>query len=200
MIVGIALGLFILGALTAFSLGLPNGAEADEPVEPVALALPDTLPGGYGAADLPASFEDGELAEQADAIAKQQADSTAYGNEVLPDVLGTSAVTRSYVVNGTQAVFVQVFQADGGAFAPSSLTDPETTDGAGGITMKNVGDGVCILTIGQIQPGQAAADVPTSSECQVSSDGLTVQLSSDDITAGDLVDLADEILAVVVQP
>ena len=80
-------------------------------------------------------------------------------------------------------MFVQVFAAPGGAFAPSSLVDPETTGGAGGITMKNVGDGVCILTIGQVQPGQSAADVQTSSECQVSRGGLTVQVSADTVSA-----------------
>lgn len=199
MLVGILVGLVLLGLMVAFTIGLPEATGDDEAEAAVVLSLPDTLPGGYAAADLATSFEEGELAEQADAIAQQQEDSTAYGNEVLPDVLDTAAVTRSYVVNGTQAVFVQVFDAEGGAFSPSSLTDPEGTDGAGGITMRNVGDGVCILSVGQAQPGQSAADVSTSSECQVSRDGLTVQLSADEVSAEDLVDLADEILAVVVE-
>ena len=118
---------------------------------------------------------------------------------MLPDVLDSAAVTRSYVVNGTQAVFVQVFQADGGAFSPSSLTDPETTNGQGGITMRSVGDGVCILTIGQTVEGQSPADVQTSSECQVSRDGVTVQVSADQVAADDLVELADAVHEVVVQ-
>lgn len=195
MVIGIVLGLLVLTSMVLFSVVLPDATGAHEADEAVELTLPDSLPGGYAAADLPASFEDGELAEQAEAIAEQQATSTDYGNEVIPEALDRSAVTRSYVVNGTQAVFVQVFHADGGAFSPSSLTDPETTDGAGGITMRSVGDGVCILTVGQMDPTQPAAEVQTASECQVSRDGITVQLSSDQVSAKDLVDLADDVFA-----
>ncbi len=42
--------------------------------------------------------------------------------------------------------------------------------------------------------------MPTSSECQVSRDGVTVQVSADQVTADDLVELADDVLEVVVQP
>lgn len=199
MFIGIVLGVLILTSMVLFSVVLPE-ATADEDAtgspEPVSLTLPDTLPGGYAAADLESSFTDGELADQAEAIAKQQAGSTDYGNEVLPDVLGTSAVTRSYVVNGTEAVFVQAIQAEGGALAPSSLTDPETTAGSGGITMEKVGDGVCILTIGASQQGMPAQ---TSSQCQVTRDGVTVQLSSDTVTAEDLMDLADDVFTAAVE-
>ena len=201
MFIGIVAGLVILASMVLFSVVLPEATADDEQDESasdtVSLALPDTLPGGYAAADLESSFADGELAPQAEAIAKQQADSTEYGNGVLPEVLGTDAVTRSYVINGTEAVFVQVIDAAGGAFAPSSLTDPESTNGAGGITMQNVDDGVCIITVGQVQQGQTEA--PTSSECQVTRDGVTVQLSSDTIPAADLMALADDVFKAAVE-
>lgn len=192
--VGIAVGVVLLGLVAAFAIGLPKAAkdEASAAEPDVELSLPDTLPGGYLAADDPASFADGELAQQAETIAKQQAASTEYGNEVLPDVLGTPAVTRSYVVNGTSAVFVQVFQSDGGAFSPDSLTDPATTNGAGGTTMAAVGDGACILEYGQGTDGSTGD--PTSSRCQVSQDGLTVQIVSSGVAAEDLVGVADGIL------
>lgn len=190
MFVGIGLGLLILGLMVLFSIVLPEATNADEGSESRTLTLPDTLPGGYSAADLPESFEGGDLDAQADAIAQQQEASTKYGNEVIPKALGTSAITRSYVVNGTQAVFIQVFDAEGGALAPTALTDPDTTDGAGGITMKSVGDGACILTTGQADP---AADIQTASQCQVSHDGLTVQLFSDQVPAEDLVALAADV-------
>jgi hypothetical protein len=193
MIVGIALGLIVLVSMVLFTVVLPEATGAEGGHDSVALELPHTLSGGYAAADLASSFEDGELAEQAEAIAQQQEASTAYANDVMPEALERSAVTRSYVVNGSQAVFVQVFEAEGGAFSPASMTDPETTDGAGGITMRSVGDGVCILTTGQLDP---AADVQTASECQVSRDGITVQLSSDQVSAEDLVALADDVLEV----
>ena len=194
-VVGIAVGVVLLGLMAAFAVGLPKTTDADDGGESaIALSLPDTLPGGYAAADDPTSFDGGQLAEQADAIAQQQQDSTAYGNKVLPDVLSTSAVTRSYVVEETKAVFVQVIQAPGGAFAPSVLTDPAASKGAGGTTMKAVGDGVCILTYGQSQAGEGPGD-PVSSECQVSRDELTAQVQSSQVAAEALVDLADEVLS-----
>jgi hypothetical protein len=189
--VGIAVGAILLGLVAAFAIGLPKAADAEESSD-VEIVLPDTLPGGYLAADDPKSFADGQLASQAEAIAQQQAASTDYGNTVLPDVLGHPAATRSYVVDGTQAVFVQVFQAPGGAFAPDNLTDPTTTNGAGGTTMENVGDGVCILEYGQSQGGTPGA--PVSSECQVSRGELTVQIQSAGVAADDLVDVADGLL------
>ena len=162
--------------------------------------LPDTLPGGYAAADDPKSFADGQLADQAEAIARQQAASTeeveaaASAAPAIPHdvVLGNPAATRSYVVYGTNAVFVQVFQAPGGAFAPSSLTDPSTTNGAGGTTMESVGDGACILNYGQSQDGTPGK--PASSECQVSRGGLTVQIQAAGVAADELVGVADGLL------
>jgi hypothetical protein len=191
--VGIAVGLVLLGLVAAFAIGLPKAhGESDDSVPEVDIVLPDTLPGGYAAADDPKSFADGQLADQAEAIARQQAASTDYGNEVLPDVLGNPAATRSYVVDGTNAVFVQVFQAPGGAFAPSSLTDPSTTNGAGGTTMESVGDGACILNYGQSQDGTPGK--PASSECQVSRGELTVQIQSAGVAADELVGVADGLL------
>ena len=190
--VGIAVDVVLLALVGLFAIGLPKVAKADASEE-VELVLPDTLPGGYAAADDPDSFADGELAAQAEAIATQQAASTEYGNTVLPKVLGTPAVTRSYVVDGTQAVFVQVFRSAGGAFAPGVLTDPTTTNGAGGTTMEKVGDGACILTYGQSADGSAAE--PSDSQCQVTSGDLTVQIQSSGVPAKDLVTVADGILA-----
>lgn len=190
--VGIAVGVVLLGLMAAFAIVLPKTADGAEGADELELSLPDTLPGGYAAADLPESFADGELAEQAEAIAEQQAGSTAYGNEVLPDVLGHPAVTRSYVVDGSQAVFVQLIQAEGGALAPTALTDPATTEGAGGITMEEIDGAACILTYGQSQ-GADLGD-PTSTQCQLARDGLTVQVQSNQVAGEDLVALADAVL------
>ncbi len=189
---GILVGLVLLGLMAAFAIGLPKTADAEEGGSQVELSLPDTLPGGYTAADLPESFADGELAEQADQIAEQQAESTEYGDEVLPEVLGHPAVTRSYVVDGSKAVFVQVFAAEGGALAPGSLTDPATTGGTGGLTMENVDGAACIVGYGQTQDGSLGE--PTSTQCQLSEDGLTVQTQSNQVGAEELVELSRVIL------
>lgn len=187
--VGIAVGIVLLGLMAAFAIALPKAhGDTEAAPEPIDVTLPATLPGGYAAADDPKSFADGQLAAQAEQIAQQQAASTTYGNEVLADVLGTPAATRSYVVDGTKAVFVQVFQAQGGAFAPTVLTDPATTGGGGGTTMENVGDGVCILTYGQSQDGTPAA--PAATQCQVTHGELTVQIQSTAVPAEELVKVA----------
>ncbi|GAB3195580.1 hypothetical protein GCM10027062_02900 [Nocardioides hungaricus] len=182
--------------MAAFAIGLPKAAKAEEPTPQVDLSLPDTLPGGYAAADLAASFADGDLAAQADAIAKQQAASTEYGNQVLPEVLGAPAVTRSYVADGTKAVFVQAFQAEGGAFAPGSLTDPQSTGGAGGVTMESIDGAACILSYGQSQgtSQDAGPGDPTSTQCQLTQGGITVQVQSAEVAGADLVALARAIL------
>jgi hypothetical protein len=191
--VGIAVGVVLLGLVAAFAIALPKAhGDTEDAPEPIDLTLPATLPGGYAAADDPASFADGQLAAQAEQIAQQQAASTEYGNDVLPAVLGNPAATRSYVVDGTKAVFVQVFQAQGGAFAPTALTDPTTTSGGGGTTMDNVGDGICILTYGQTQGGTPGD--PAASQCQVTRGELTAQVGSGAISAEELVEVADQLL------
>ncbi|MEP9362389.1 hypothetical protein ABLE68_05445 [Nocardioides sp. CN2-186] len=192
--VGIALGIVILGLLAAFSIALPeaNGDE-DSTDAVIDLSLPDTLPGGYTASDDAKAFAGGQLAAQADDIAKQESANHTYGNNVLPDVLGTSASTRTYVANGTDAVFVQVFQSTGGAFAPNSIPDPANTGGQAATEMKAVGDGACILSYGQAT-AQGQAPPIAFSQCQVTSGELTVQIGSSKVTAEDLVSVADDLL------
>lgn len=191
-VVGLGLGAVVLGLLVVLAVALPKVADAEEPT--LELSLPATLPGGYAAADDPASFADGDLADQAEAIASAQEAGTRYGNDVLPEVLGHAAATRSYVGEGTEAVFVQVFQAEGGAFSAPSLSDPAASGGQGGTAMERVGDGVCILTYGQTQTGASDA-APVNSQCQVAHEGLTVQISAAGVAADELVEIADGLLA-----
>ena len=192
--VGLLLGLVVLGLFAAFAIGLPK-AEGDEGATggTVDISLPDSLPGGFVAADDADSFKGGQLAAQADQIAKQEKANTAYGNKVLPEVLGTSAVTRSYVKDGTNAVYVQAFQSEGGAFAPNNIPDPSQAAGAPATQMKGVGDGVCILSYGQGAPGSDPTQ-PVFTQCQVTHDQLTVQIAAAAVTADDLVKAADGLL------
>lgn len=190
---GIALGLVVLGLIAVFAIVLPEVADdesGDVSSEPV--SLPDSLPGGYPAADDPAAFDGTDYADQAEDIAKQQRTATDYGNTVLPDALGHPAATRTYVADGTIPVFVQVFRAEGGALAPQVLTDPTTTQGQGGTTMERVGDAACVLTYGASQ-GDDLGD-PTDSQCQISRSGLTVQIQASGLATQDLVDAGDALL------
>ena len=197
--VGILLGLALLGLTLAFAIGLPHayGDKADRAAGESAertLVLPDERPGGYRAADDIAAFAGGELEDQAQAIADQQRTDREHGDAVLPKVLGTPAVTRTYVADQTQAVFVQVFQSEGGAFAPNTLPDPEAAGGQPSTTMERVGAGVCILTFGSSETGEAPA-APAFSQCQVTDAVLTVQIGSAAVPAEDLVEVADDLLA-----
>jgi hypothetical protein len=195
----ILLGLLLLGLMAAFAIGLPKaqGDEAGhEAAEELTLTLPDSLPGGYVASDDPKAFADGQLADQADEIAKQEQANREYGNTVLPEALGTAAETRTYVANGTEAVFVQAFQSEGGAFAPNSIPDPENTGGQAGTEMAAVGDGACILTYGQAQAEGQAPPVAFS-QCQVSQGEVTVQIGSSAVAAEDLVSVADDLLKIL---
>ncbi|WP_296604895.1 hypothetical protein [Nocardioides sp.] len=188
--IAILLGVVALGLVSAFAIGLPEVVGEEETA---ALSLPDTLPGGYAAADDPAAFAGGDYADQADEIAGQERSNSDYGNEVLPDVLGHAAATRTYVLDGTKAVFVQVFAAEGGAFAPNSIPDPDASGGAPATEITAVGDGVCILSYGQGSTGDEPAD-PVFSQCQVTRHGLTAQIGASEVDATDLVDTADALL------
>ena len=189
--VGILLGVVLLGLIALFAIVLPKttDAEAAESTAeaPLELVLPDTLPGGYAAADDPASFKGSQLAAQAATIAKQQGANSTYANSVLPKVLGRSAVSRTYVYGGTQAVYVQAFQSEGGAFAPNDLADPAS--GTAPTQMKQVGDGACILTFSQSAPGQPAS-TPAFTQCQVTHGSVTVQIGSAGIAPTELVEVA----------
>jgi hypothetical protein len=191
--IGLAVGVLLLGLLAAFAIGLPKAEGDDGATATIDLALPDSLPGGFVAADDPKSFQGGQYADQADDIAKQEKANSDYGNKVLPQVLGTSAATRTYVVDGSKAVFVQVFQSEGGAFAPNSIPDPSQAGGAPATQMKGVGDGVCILTYGQGATGSDPSQ-PVFTQCQVTHDQLTAQMGASSVSADDLVKAADSLL------
>ena len=190
----ILLGLLLLGLMAAFAIGLPK-AQGDEAghAEELTLTLPDTLPGGYVASDDPDAFADGQLADQAAEIAEQEQANREYGNTALPEALGTAAATRTYVANGSEAVFVQAFQSEGGAFAPNSIPDPASSGGQPSTEMKAVGDGACILTYAQAQAEGQAPPVGFS-QCQVSQGQVTVQIGSAAVAAEDLVSVADDLL------
>lgn len=190
--VGLAVGVVILGLLVAFSVGLPKAVGDSEGGD---LALPDTLPGGYTAADLPEAFT-GEYEKQGDAISSQQQQTREHGDEVLADVLDEEAVTRTYASKDLRtAVFVQAFRAAGGAFAPDSLPDPEQAQGAP--EMVAVGDAACIVTSSPAQPGQPAdpSAPPAYTQCQLGDGELTVQVGAQGVPPEDVAQIADEVLA-----
>jgi hypothetical protein len=195
---GIVLGVVCLGLIAAFAIALPKAAGEDEPAASTGpLALPDTLPGGYTAADLPEAFT-GDYADRAAEIAKTQQAAREYGDQVLSDVLGT-AVTRTYASEDLHALFVQAFRAAGGAFAPDSLPDPATAQGQSVPELVSVGDGACIVTRQAAQAGAAVDESapPTYAQCQVSEGELTVQVGAQNLQPEDMVGIADHVLGLL---
>jgi hypothetical protein len=199
--VGIALGAVLLGLVAAFAIALPKAADGETEHVTTStgdLELPDTLPGGYTASDLPEAFT-GKYADRAEEVSKAQQDAREHGDQVLADVLGVPAVTRTYASEDLHAVFVQAFRASGGAFSPDSLPDPATAQGQSVPELVSVGDAACIVSR---QPSQAGAPVdesapPAYAQCQLSEGGLTIQVGAQGLEAVDMVDIADHVMGLL---
>jgi hypothetical protein len=199
--VGIVVGVVSLGLIVAFAIALPKGADADASSAPTGeLTLPDTLPGGYTAADLPEAFT-GKYADRADEVSKQQRSAREHGDEVLTEVLDEPAATRTYASKDLQtAVFVQGFRAAGGAFAPDSLPDPaDAQPGQSVPELLAVGDAACIVTPQSSQTGQPVPEStpPAYAQCQVSEGELTVQVGAQGLQAEAIVEIADHVLGLL---
>ena len=200
-LVGIALGVVLLGLVAVFAIALPKAADAESGTDQVAtgdLELPDTIPGGYTASDLPEAFT-GDYADRAEEVSKTQQAAREHGDQVLADVLGEPAVTRTYASADLHAVFVQAFRAAGGAFSPDSLPDPATAQGQSVPELVSVGDAACIVSR---QAGQAGAPVdesapPAYAQCQLSEGQLTVQVGAQGLETDKMVDLADHVLGLL---
>jgi hypothetical protein len=195
---GIGLGVVCLGLIAAFAIALPKATGEDGAAASTGpLALPDTLPGGYTAADLPEAFT-GDYADRAAEISKVQQAAREHGDLVLSDVLGT-AVTRTYASKDLHALFVQAFRAAGGAFAPDSLPDPATAQGQSVPELVSVGDGACIVTRQAAQAGAAVDESapPAYAQCQVSEGELTVQVGAQNLQPEDMVGIADHVLGLL---
>ena len=197
--VGIALGVVFLALVAAFAIALPKASDGDEgPSSTEGLSLPDTLPGGYTAADLPAAFT-GEYADRAEEVSKTQQAAREHGDQVLADVLGEPAVTRTYASADLHAVFVQAFRAAGGAFSPDSLPDPATAQGQSVPELVSVGDAACIVSRQASQAGAAVDESapPAYAQCQLSEGQLTVQVGAQGLETDKMVDIADHVLGLL---
>lgn len=199
--VGIAVGALMLGLVAVFAIALPKAADAESgEVAPAVgdLELPDTLPGGYTASDLPEAFT-GDYAGRAEEVAEAQQDAREHGDRVLADVLGEPAVTRTYASKDLRAVFVQAFRAEGGAFAPDSLPDPSTAAGQSVPELVAVGDAACIVSRPASQTGAPADESapPQYAQCQLSEGELTVQVGAQGLQPEDMVGLADHVMGLL---
>lgn len=177
VVIGIVLGLVLLGAMTAFAVALPKVDDGGHAAGG-AIELPDTLPGGYVATDLPEAFRDAPEGseDQIDAAVRNEQAAREYGDQVLADS-GATAATRTYLGEDMQtAVVVQAFRAAGGAFAPFQFTDPSQVQAGQALErLVREGNAVCIQKgtatgTGEVEGGYV--------QCQRSEGDLTIQVTT----------------------
>lgn len=184
---GVIIGVILLALAVVFAIVLPKATGEHD-----AITLPDTLPGGYTATDLPAAFEGAQGAEsgQVDAAVRNEKAARDYGNKSLEES-GVNGATRTYVGKDLKtAVIVQAFRAPGGAFSPFQFSDPRTAQAGESVEhLVKQGDSLCI------ERGQAdgKGGVQTSYvECQRSEGDLTIQVTSP-LALDKTADLVDDI-------
>ncbi|MBC9732989.1 hypothetical protein [Nocardioides marmotae] len=186
-------GVVVLALLVVFAVLLPKatgGSNAEDPLD-----LPDTLPGGYTAADRGEAFAGSYEAEEAETLAGRQASARQHSDEVLDEVYDYAAETRTYASEDlTTAVFVQAFRAPGGAFAPETISGEEAAaTGAASQELVREGDAICIVQRPAVDPAAGAPQdaAPSYVSCQRSEGDLTVQATASGLPAADLVELLD---------
>jgi hypothetical protein len=170
---GVILGVLVLALAAVFAIVLPkvNGESGE-------VSLPDRLPGGYTATDLDAAYKNapGATADKVKQASATERTARAYGNKAFKDS-GVVAETRSYVNKDLSSpLIVQVFRAQGGAFAPFQLSDPTSAQAGQNVQhLVRKGDVLCIENgSADGQGGVQAAYV----ECQKSSGGVTLQVTT----------------------
>jgi len=196
LVVGVGLGVLGLGLMFLFAVGLPHVTSADE------VELPDSLPGGWVAADVAAVPGDLDDADAEEFIESRER-ATEYVREVYDDVYDEPVAFRAYTDKDlAQFVVVTVFTSDGGAFGPpNGVADPEALQLERATTeLVRRGDVVCIANYQPVAVGEdggADADTPLGVSCQLPTGGHTIQLATNGLSLDDTVrlvhDVADEI-------
>ena len=194
---GIAIGAVVLALFVVFAVLLPK-AEGDDSVDTTRISLPDSLPGGYKAADMVSSWKgatSGIAGHEAEVVAEVKAE-LKFGDAALQKTTGGGFGNRIYLKNGAQSIFfVQVFRAAGGAVSPGEISDPsKLQQGSSVQQLTQVGKSVCIVS-GTTATGGAVQ--PSQTQCQRSEGQLTVQVTAPSVAASDVAKVADLVLAQV---
>jgi hypothetical protein len=182
---GIIVGALLLGLAVVFAVLLPKaqGATGD-------LALPDSLPGGYIAADTSAAYA--ALSGSDDATKQQYADQQVASNEFAAKSfkgVDVEGVSRNYLTkDGQEFIAVQLIRAEGGALSPFLFSDPAKAQSGQQLDhLVKAGDATCIET--GVADGNGGIQQSVI-QCQKSEHGLTLQLTTQNSVkaVGTLVD------------
>ena len=209
--IGVVIGVAALVAVACFAIFLPksdeddagrssdDAASAENEASQEPLILPDRLAGGFVASDLPEAFVGTDFADQAEDIAANEAKNRTYADGVLSAVLDEVVATRVYAgANASSRISVKAFRAAGGAFAPVDLPDPALVQGGQPSTRFVRQDGAaCSVTLGgdpAAAGGQPATEPPSEVTCQRSRDGVTVQVTAQQLALPELTTLLGLVL------
>ena len=191
--VGVGLGAVGLALMFVFAVVLPEVTEPDE------VELPDSLPGGWVAADVAAIPTD--LVDEGDAaeFAESRERATEFVREVYAEVYDEPVAFRAYTDKDlSQFVVVTVFTSDGGAFGPpNGVADPEVLQLQRATTeLVRHGDVVCVANYQPVAQGEEAdedADTPLGVSCQLPSEGRTIQLTTNGLSVDETVQLVHDV-------
>jgi hypothetical protein len=179
---GLSLGVIVLALFIVLAVLLPRAEGSTGSV-----ALPDTLPGGYKATDLDATF-----AGQSDLgqVAKQQRDRLEDTKKAYDGVYDEPVAFRAYTDKTLNSlVGVTVFGDEGDTFGP-----PVGTSQASDLVRQ--GDVVCEVTYSQDQSGQVSS-TPSSVVCQLPAHEQTIQVAAGGLTVPQVVKLTHDVDSVL---
>lgn len=185
---GALVGAVGLGAVAAFAIGLPEVSGGDGRV-----ALPERLPGGLTAVDVPSAND--EPAE----VLQRQEDAVRYVQDRYADVYDEPVAFRVYADEGFERyAIVTVFPGESQAFGPpNGIPDPAAQGLARAQTeLVREGDDVCIASYQPVPEGDddsEDSDDPLSVTCQLPVDGHTIQVAANEASVAETAALTEDV-------
>lgn len=189
--VGLGLGAVLLGLFVVLAVALPKAQ--GETGASGAVALPDTLAGGWTATDaLDPDEMPAEAGIDAEAI-ERQADRRAFAEQAYAEVYDQAPAFRTYTDDSLQKyALVTVFSGESHAYAPGDPPIDAEAEGLARSTSELVrrGDALCSASYQPVAAGEDAGEA-TSVSCQLPIAGRTVQLQAQGISVDDTFALLD---------
>lgn len=173
-----------LGAVAAFAIGLPEASGEGR------VALPERLPGGLAAVDVPSG------ADEPQEVLDRQQDAVEYVQDRYAEVYDEPVAFRVYADEEFERyAVVTVFPGESEAFGPpNGIPDPAAQGLARAQTeLVREGDAVCIASYQPVPEGEDADEDPLGVTCQLPADGHTVQVTSNRASVEDAAGLTEDV-------
>ncbi len=193
-IAGVVTGVVLLGAVAAFGIALPKATGEDEP-DAAEIVLPDKLPHGLVAEDVPDEAGGPEAQDYADRVAEIQKSAI----DGLEEIYDDAAAIRGYASDdGSAQATVTVLDRAPGLFDPHGPPiDPELLQLERSIyELRRVGDAVCDLYWQQVVPeGQPVDDSadPAAIQCQLGDGDRTFEIFGSGLSIDEAVEILESL-------